>query len=286
MAPKNYYQLLEIAPTAPADEVRRAFRLQIARYHPDKVQHLGEEFQAMAVGRATELTEAYRVLSDPGRRADYDRAVAAGEAATSPPAAPPSQDVPPPQGPAAPPPDAGAPCGASVHAGASEPRRVRAQGDGRSAFAQALHALGGYEETEVRGFDLSFTTKSKLFARTKGPRLLARFVGTVDPDAVADTWAQVGRLNLPSGEDACVFLMGSAMSSPRELAGAIAEQRRRPCRGVEADSHSDGRAQLGRARAARCAAGGQGAAGAPQDRRIMGTGGGRVSSHLRDHGTD
>ena len=56
MALKNYYQILEIAPTAPADEVKRAFRVQIARYHPDKVQHLGKEFQAMAADRATELT--------------------------------------------------------------------------------------------------------------------------------------------------------------------------------------------------------------------------------------
>ena len=71
---KDYYELLEIAPTAPQDEVKRAFRLQIARYHPDKVQHLGKEFQAMAADRAAELTEAYRILSDEGRRAEYDRA--------------------------------------------------------------------------------------------------------------------------------------------------------------------------------------------------------------------
>ena len=71
---KDYYRLLEIAPAAPQDEVKRAFRLQIARYHPDKVQHLGKEFQAMAADRAAELTEAYRILSDAGRRAEYDRA--------------------------------------------------------------------------------------------------------------------------------------------------------------------------------------------------------------------
>mgnify|MGYP003906971261 CR=1 FL=1 len=53
---KDYYRLLEIAPTATADEVKRAFRLQIARYHPDKVQHLGQEFQAMAAERAADLT--------------------------------------------------------------------------------------------------------------------------------------------------------------------------------------------------------------------------------------
>jgi len=68
VALKNYYQLLEIAPTSSADEVKRAFRQQIARYHPDKVQHLGREFQEMAADRAAELTEAYRILSDEGRR--------------------------------------------------------------------------------------------------------------------------------------------------------------------------------------------------------------------------
>ena len=63
---KDYYGLLGVAPAASADEVKRAFRQQIARYHPDKVQHLGQEFQAMAADRAAELTEAYRILSDEG----------------------------------------------------------------------------------------------------------------------------------------------------------------------------------------------------------------------------
>jgi len=232
VALKDYYQLLEIAPTAPADEVKRAFRVQIARYHPDKVQHLGPEFQSMAMDRATELTEAYRVLSDAGRRAEYDRAVAAGATAPPPAAAPPSQDAPPPPGPAAPQPNAEAPVAHQfTRERASRDEFVRKATVAR--IRQALKALGGYEETQARGFDLSFTPKSKLFARKKGPRLLARFVGTVDPEAVTDTWAQVGKLNLPAGEEACVFLMGSTMSSPRELAGAITEQRRRPFHGMK-----------------------------------------------------
>ncbi len=100
---KDYYTLLEVAPTATADEVKRAFRAQIARYHPDKVQHLGHEFQAMAADRAAELTEAYRILSDEGRRGEYDRArgvAAVDETANAPSAAAPS---PSPQ-PGAPPP--------------------------------------------------------------------------------------------------------------------------------------------------------------------------------------
>ena len=80
MAFKTYYDLLEIPPTSSSDEVKRAFRLQIARYHPDKVQHLGKEFQAMAAERAAELTEAYRILSHEGRRAEYDRSIAGGGA--------------------------------------------------------------------------------------------------------------------------------------------------------------------------------------------------------------
>ena len=70
---KSHYDVLDVAPTAPPDEIKRAFRAQIARYHPDKVQHLGKEFQEMAAGRAAELTEAYRVLSNEAQRAEYDR---------------------------------------------------------------------------------------------------------------------------------------------------------------------------------------------------------------------
>ena len=73
MAVKNYYQLLGVVAAASADDVKRAFRQQIARYHPDKVQHLGQEFQDMAADRAAELTEAYRILSNEGLRQEYDR---------------------------------------------------------------------------------------------------------------------------------------------------------------------------------------------------------------------
>ena len=72
---KNYYDMLALGADAPGDEIKKAFRREIARYHPDKVQHLGKEFQDMAADRAAELTEAYRILSDAGRRAEYDHAL-------------------------------------------------------------------------------------------------------------------------------------------------------------------------------------------------------------------
>src|SRR3954466_5262164 len=73
--------MLSVARTAPADEIKKAFRREIARYHPDKVQHLGSEFQEMASGIAADLTEAYRILMDPELRARYDEDLSAGVAA-------------------------------------------------------------------------------------------------------------------------------------------------------------------------------------------------------------
>jgi hypothetical protein len=54
--------LLGIALPASAEEVKRAYRRQISRYHPDKVQHLGEEFQVMAAEKSAQLTHIYRQL--------------------------------------------------------------------------------------------------------------------------------------------------------------------------------------------------------------------------------
>ena len=54
--PKPFYELLEVAADASSDEIKRAFRREIAKYHPDKVQHLGKEFQEIAANKAAELT--------------------------------------------------------------------------------------------------------------------------------------------------------------------------------------------------------------------------------------
>ena len=243
MAVKNYYELLGIVASASADEVKRAFRQQIARYHPDKVQHLGQEFQEMAADRAAELTEAYRILSNEGLRQEYDRN--RESAAPSPPAAPQTA------GGSTAPARAGtdpaaAPESSSPAATASAGPRAqftheRASKDvfvkkaSLSRFRQAMRAALGsnYDDVEVRGFDVACVPKSKLFARAKGPRLLAQWVPRVDGAAVTAAWtrAAVAKWKAPSQDDICVFLIGSEIAPPGELADAIAEQRRRPLRG-------------------------------------------------------
>jgi curved DNA-binding protein CbpA len=231
---KDYYGLLELPPTASAEEIKHAFRHQIARYHPDKVQHLGQEFQAMAADRAAELTEAYRVLSDETRRGEYDRE-RQGQVSASTPAASASAAV-------APSPATADPIPPPPEAEPTDQRRARFSQERASRdefvrqalvgrFRRALNGIASdYENSEVRGFDLACNPRSKLFARTKGPRLLVRFVDTVNADSITDTWTQAATA-VPNDE-VCVFLVGSAMAAAGELATAIAEQRKKASRGA------------------------------------------------------
>jgi curved DNA-binding protein CbpA len=236
VAQKTHYDHLELPPTASADEIKKSFRGLIARYHPDKVQHLGREFQDMAADRAAELTEAYRILSDPGRRAEYDRMLgSAPAAAPSPPPSPPPAPTAerpaaaPPKAEEAPPPRASGEWGKPEAAGSFKQERAASDEYMRKAtlsrFRNAVTAVGGgYDEAELRGFDFAFVPKAKFLSRNKNPRLLGRFVSKVDGAAVADTWNDAGKW---TSEDVCVFLLGSWLAPARELATAIAEQRKK-----------------------------------------------------------
>jgi DnaJ like chaperone protein len=47
---------------ASQETIRKAYRLRIAMYHPDKVDHLGEEGQQLASEKTQELIRAYEML--------------------------------------------------------------------------------------------------------------------------------------------------------------------------------------------------------------------------------
>lgn len=53
------FQVLEITPDANNDEVKKAYRKMAVKYHPDKVQHLGEEFQKAAKEKFQKVQAAY-----------------------------------------------------------------------------------------------------------------------------------------------------------------------------------------------------------------------------------
>ncbi|KAK3163623.1 hypothetical protein QOZ80_1AG0006080 [Eleusine coracana subsp. coracana] len=71
----TFYDLLGISSDGSADEVRAAYRRMALRYHPD-VAPPGAA--AENTRRFIEVQEAYETLSDPSRRASYDRALARG----------------------------------------------------------------------------------------------------------------------------------------------------------------------------------------------------------------
>jgi DnaJ like chaperone protein len=49
---------------ASRDEIQKAYRALANKYHPDKVQHLGEEFRALAEDRFKEIRQAYVSLME------------------------------------------------------------------------------------------------------------------------------------------------------------------------------------------------------------------------------
>lgn len=67
MTSRDYYEILGVARTATPDELKTAFRNLARKVHPDvnKAPDAEERFK--------ELNEAYAVLSDPDKRAAYDR---------------------------------------------------------------------------------------------------------------------------------------------------------------------------------------------------------------------
>ena len=213
---KTHYELLGLEPSADADAIKKAFRREIARYHPDKVIHLGAEFQQMAATRAAELTVAYKTLTDPVLREEYDATISTGDAAPAaaaprpaareefqPPSAPPPEfdrDTPPP------------PPGNKGRFAAERADRdmilKRAIANRVLTIVEALH--GKCDTPSARGFDLAIVPQAKpRFLGAAPPRVLIKVVEIADAEAVTESFTAALRSRIHLGKSPVVVLLFS-----------------------------------------------------------------------------
>ena len=68
----DYYQILKVSPQASFGEIRKAFRREAKRCHPDLYHNINPEEKQNLQKRFIMLTKAYETLSDPSRRHSFD----------------------------------------------------------------------------------------------------------------------------------------------------------------------------------------------------------------------
>ncbi len=203
---KNYYEILAIDRLCSPEDIKHAFRTQIALSHPDKVSHLAQEIQELAFQRTAELTEAYRVLSNGELRSHYDRKLQG----TMKPAAP-------------------------INGNESVRKfEESAGGLGKDDFlyktglarvrSAVQETVPGMCESPVRGFDLAFAARRKWGILSTGrdcAQVLVRALPLVDSQAVEEGWA--GALKVARGikGDLYLFLMGVKLGGADRLSASI-----------------------------------------------------------------
>ncbi len=62
------HDILQVPKGASQDEIKAAYKHLAGKYHPDKVLHLGVEFQALAEERFKEIQSAYQKLAAKKRK--------------------------------------------------------------------------------------------------------------------------------------------------------------------------------------------------------------------------
>ena len=58
----DYYELLEVTRGSDKSTIKKAYRQMAMKYHPDKLQHLGPEFQKDAQDKFRKVAEAYEEI--------------------------------------------------------------------------------------------------------------------------------------------------------------------------------------------------------------------------------
>ncbi len=212
---RTHYELLSLDPSAETAAIKTAFREQIARYHPDKVVHLGREFQDLAVQKTAELMAAYKTLVNPALRLQYDASLAAAHSAT-----------------------------ASSHEtgnlnGVTLPRFAAERAGGDDIVHRALvgrvrsvvvDLYGPSESHRVRGFELVLVpTASPPLLRSPFPRVFVKLRDRIEAPQVREACSEAARAGLHvAGSPINILLFGRRIGSEPQILSACEAVRKSP----------------------------------------------------------
>ena len=56
------YQVLGVSRGASREEIKKAYKTAMNKYHPDKVAHLGDDLQELAKQKTQEISQAFEQL--------------------------------------------------------------------------------------------------------------------------------------------------------------------------------------------------------------------------------
>ncbi|MBN2381771.1 DnaJ domain-containing protein [bacterium] len=69
------YDILGLNPDASARTIKFRYRELAKKYHPDRVQKLSPDFQALAKQKMKDINRAYDLVGDARKRHEYDRSI-------------------------------------------------------------------------------------------------------------------------------------------------------------------------------------------------------------------
>jgi len=145
---RNYYEVLGLPPGATIDEIKKKYRELARKFHPDVVQD-----KALGQRVFSQINQAYHVLGDPARRAQYNSTLNGNSAGNAAPVTATTQMRPAPAG-------TPSPSAAKQTAPAASPGRAAPSQTGTAQKTQAVstllanadHAIMGDKPMEARAF--------------------------------------------------------------------------------------------------------------------------------------
>jgi molecular chaperone DnaJ len=73
MSKRDYYEVLGITKGASEAEIKKAYRKMAMKFHPDKFSNATDKEKEEAESKFKEINDAYQVLSDSQKKAQYDK---------------------------------------------------------------------------------------------------------------------------------------------------------------------------------------------------------------------